>query len=195
MRFWRSSARTREARASPTIVALLLAERDRILCRARRVVSPAVCIAGEQTYELPDEARVRRKRGLPGELGRGDRVLEQAAGLLELAELHQRLPEVGEDRKTQRIMRRERRRCAKEQVGGRVHVTADECTPARRRKPLRSLGADCDGVFVGQSKLDQISVRLLQVVAGDLLELGRPGRRLRGRPIARTAREALRARA
>src|SRR3954449_2283715 len=156
------------------VVALLLAQDDRSLGGTRRLVTPAVRDAGKQPHELPDESGVRRQCRLAGKLGDRERVLEQAVGLLELAELHQRLSEVGEEREAPGVLRRERRRRPQEQVRRSVHVAANEGPTACRRESRRSFGTDGNGVLVRQPELDEIAMSLLEMVPGDLFELRRP---------------------
>ena len=72
-------------------------------------------------------------------------------------------------------MRRERRRGSAEQLHSRIPVAANKTSsPARRREPPGGSTTYCQGMLVRRTKIDQVPVSLLEVVAGDRLELRRP---------------------
>src|SRR5439155_25452972 len=78
----------------PRFVTLLLAEPDRLLSGPRRLLGPALRLAGEQADELQDETRIRRRGGLARQLGGRRGVLQQAHRLGEPSQLQQRLAEI-----------------------------------------------------------------------------------------------------
>ena len=60
-----------------------------------------------------------------------------------------------------------------QEVGRRRHVAAGECSPAGRGQPFGRADSELAPVFVERPELGQEAMRLLQVVAEDLLELER----------------------
>ena len=100
-----------------------------------------------------------------------DRLPEHLAGLGELADVHQRLAQVGQQVEPVLVEGREERRRAPEQVRGGRHVAARERPPAGGAQPLGRLPADARGRGRRAGPARQVAVRLLEVVAEDLLVL------------------------
>ena len=92
----------------------------------------------------------------------------------EIADLEQRLAQLGKEREPPRIERLQQRRGPLEQVRGRRHVAAFECAAARGGELGRGALADRTRVVVDRAELEQVTVGLLEVVAEDLLVLGLP---------------------
>jgi uncharacterized small protein (DUF1192 family) len=71
---------------------------------------PVSGLAGEETDEHLDKPCIRRRHTFTGELGHCNGILEQALGLLEFTELHQRLAELREECEAVRVRGRQWRR-------------------------------------------------------------------------------------
>ncbi len=93
---------------------------------------------------------------------------------LELARLHQRLAQVGHERRPRTNVPAVQRARPLEQRDGRVHVTSREGTSARPREAVGRPRPDPLGLGARQTQLGSVAVRLLEVVAHDLLELQGP---------------------
>ena len=111
-----------------------------------------------------------------GRLGERVGVVDERLGVGELAELEHHLGALRQQRQAKRIVFLEQRDRAAEQVLGRVRVAARERATARRGEPPRRVAADLVALLVERAELAEIAVRLLEVIAEDLLELERRGR-------------------
>ena len=100
-----------------------------------------------------------------------ERLVDGGARFGELAELELHLAELGKERQPERISFGEQRDGAAEQVRGGVHVAARERAPPRRREAPRAVAADLARLLVERPELAEVALRLLEVVAEDLLEL------------------------
>ena len=128
---------------------------------------------GVELDEDKHERGVGAEPVVAGLVGGADRLPEHLAGLGELADVHQRLAQVGEQVEPVLVEGRKERRRAPEQVRGGRHVAAGERPVAGRSQPLGRLPADGSAAVVERAELGEIGVRLLEVVAEDLLVLAR----------------------
>src|SRR5207247_1829422 len=92
--------------------------------------------------------------------------------------------DIGYEVDAQRIIRRERSDRSRDEIHPRRCVTAHEGPPAGPAQSLGCLQPKSPGVVVDRTELGPVPVRLLQVVADDLLVFGRPvtGRLLQPAP-------------
>ena len=108
----------------------------------------------------------------PLQRGSLHRLVELDAGPRELAGLHERLAEQRQQLETAIAVHLEEIGRAPEEVGGGRHVAAREGAPAGRGEPRRRPQPQVAPVVVERPQLGEVAVRLLEVVAEDLLVLG-----------------------
>jgi hypothetical protein len=120
-------------------------------------------------HERQHQARLRRDDVVLCVL---DRLLEVDAGPREFARLHERLAEIGKQLQPSGVVLGKQSRRAAEKICGGGHVAAPECSSARGRELVERAHAELVAVVVERTELRQEAVRLLEVVAEDLLVLG-----------------------
>ena len=125
----------------------------------------------EQADPQADDDRMRLKahiRRLGGGLlhlpGDGDEPVE-------VRRLHERERDLGQQLQASLVVGGQERGGAREEVDGGRHVAARERALAGRRQPLRRALAQRRGPIAGRPELEQGAMRLLEVVADDLLVL------------------------
>ena len=190
---WLNASR-RQALRHAGVVSGLLEHRHRRRDRLGRLVQP-VLGAGPEAYEQPDERRMCPDVGGPDAPRLLDRLVEHGLGVGEATDLEQRLAVVRQQLEPRVRFVREERDRPLEQVRRRGHVAPRERAPTRRRQPPRPVRAERPSVVVERPELGQVAVRLLQVVAEDLLVLGRALAVDAVRPLDEAARGSLRGRA
>jgi hypothetical protein len=123
--------------------------------------------ADTETQQAGARGKPVLARGLRGV----DRLVEDVLRVRELANRHQRLRQVGEERQAVAARCRQKRRPAAEEVRGGGHVAAGERPAPRRHEAVRRPGPELASVLVEGAELGEGRVRLLEVVAQDLLVL------------------------
>jgi len=108
---------------------------------------------------------------IAGILGRSRCLAEHALGVSELADVHQRLTEVRQQLEPFGVEHGEQRGRSPHQVRGGRHVAAGERPAARGPQPFGRSSPDGSAAIVERPELGEIPVRLLEVVAEDLLVL------------------------
>jgi len=130
---------------------------DRALRLALDFLAPGVEILGGGMAH--EQTRQDRARFQPGVI-RGDRrldgLVEVHLGPGELARLHQRLPQVGQELEPLTIVGRQQVDRAPQQVGGGRHVGACERAPPRGREVTGGAGAELAAVVVEGPEVGEV---------------------------------------
>src|SRR5439155_21991983 len=130
----------------------------------KRAFGAADAFARAETLDLRQQPQllVSGIAGTPGGLR------ERGVGSGELGRLDECIAEPEQDLRQPRVPLREERHRTGQQIGRGADVLTRECTGARLRKPLGRASAE---LRVLLSQLAPVAVRLLEVVADDLVTL------------------------
>jgi hypothetical protein len=120
---------------------------------------------------------------VPGLRGRRLHLLGGGEQAIELPGLHERERQLGQQLQAARVVRGQQRGGPREQVDRGGHVAAGEGALARRGQARGRALAQRRGAVVGGAELEQRAMRLLEVVADDLLVLAREVLRVDVQPV------------
>ena len=187
--------RIRHARVEPALIAGRLEDLDRGLDLA----ATAACVATLGEISQVDRAEVARSRasgGGRGVLASAPAVSYSASRLVELPGLDERLAGLDEQRGSGAGRRRAARGAARAAGWRWPACRLARRRDARRREPLRGPDAQGHAVLIERRELRPVAMRLLEVLAQDLLAPPDHGPRSAASahpPTPRTARGAPRA--
>src|SRR6266545_3056544 len=160
-------AKERPRLGKATLLVLRLEDRDRPRRLALGCLGPALGV-GEKLRPEGKQGALRLQARVARSGGRRTRLLDDLLHAGEVARLEEREGEIREQADAERVVHGRERDRALEQVGGGGHVAAREGLAAGC--PERNGGAAAE-LDVGRPHLGAQTVRLLEVVAEDLLEL------------------------
>ena len=145
------------------LVADEVEHRDRAARLAHGVRAGDAVVAEEAQQEQAD-AGLGPQAVVSDRGRRGDRAAQHALGLGELAHVHERLAEVGQEAEPVGVERRHQVDRPAQEAGRGVHVAALERPLAGAGQPLARALAELAAVVVQRPELGQVAVRLLEVV-------------------------------
>ncbi len=154
------------------LVADELEDPDRPLGLAQRLRAPLLFVAVE-LHEQPAQPRLGAKAMVARGFGGRDCAGEHPVGLGELAEVHQRLAQVGEQAHPVGVELGHEVDRAPQETGRRMHVATGERALAGTGQPLAGSAPEFLAMVVERAELGQVGVSLLEVVGRDLGVLGR----------------------
>ena len=155
------------------LVAALARRRDHGFRRLPCFVAPVPLASRQQADQLKDDARARRRGPVRSvAVASVSCQHDDRLGRLEVADLHQRLAAVGRSASRSDRVGGSSAMRPPQQVRGRRHVAARERAPAARDARRRAASAPSSWPWSSSGpSSDEVAVRLLEVVAEDLLEL------------------------
>src|SRR5205814_729394 len=121
--------------------------------------------------EQSNDRGVLTQHLIPTGIGCRDRLVQRAVGLVELALLPERLGEIGQEAEPPWVVGRVESHGPPQEIRRGRHVAPGERPPTRGRQPRGAANAELEAVLVERPELREVPVRLLEVVAEDLLEL------------------------
>ena len=157
----------------PEFVTQLLQDGDHAPQRLQRLLGSMLRIRGLLQQER-DDLDVRLEATVSVRSCAIDGVAQHRLGTGDLSRLHQRLPELRDQREPPRVIEREEVVAAPKKGGGRRHVAPRQGSATDRGE--RRAGAADQGarVIVGLAELHAVASRLLEVVGEDLFVLSDP---------------------